>query len=396
MLQTILTSDAGKCRLAADEMEPAIAAMLDRKAARISLPPYKPQTVEQVAVRLEQFIREVSPGSSIVDLNRMGGGASKEQFVFDLAHADGFSEKLVLRMDPMQTASESDRQREFEMLEAVGAVVPVPRPRWIDPEGVFLGRPSAIMDFVGGVTKPTQGSGGAFSGVGIYFPPKMRGPLGGDLIEKLASIHRFDWRTASLPNFSDPSEDPYLPALWQVNWWSRVWRDDTLHSNPIAAAAEHWMRANLPKADKVVVVHGDFRPGNFLFDEDRLEITAVLDWELVHLGDFHEDLAWILLEAYATCDEDVTVSAGLFDKEYFLSAYEQASGNSINRTTLQFYEIFCIYKCMAIVLATSSRAVDAKHNHQDVLLSWLVGIGYIFEHALARRLQELFPESSSA
>jgi aminoglycoside phosphotransferase (APT) family kinase protein len=38
-------------------------------------------------------------------------------------------------------------------------------------------------------------------------------------------------------------------------------------------------------------VHGDFRNGNLLVDEDGL--VAVLDWELAHLGDPLQDLGYL-------------------------------------------------------------------------------------------------------
>lgn len=41
-----------------------------------------------------------------------------------------------------------------------------------------------------------------------------------------------------------------------------------------------------------VVVHGDFGPQNMLFDVGTTEPTAVLDWELAHIGDPVEDVAW--------------------------------------------------------------------------------------------------------
>jgi len=38
------------------------------------------------------------------------------------------------------------------------------------------------------------------------------------------------------------------------------------------------------------MLHGDVGPGNFMVHEGKL--SAVLDWELAHAGDVHEDLAW--------------------------------------------------------------------------------------------------------
>ena len=371
------------------DIEAQIGMMLERKASRVGLPPYVAQTSASVTASLEHFVARECPGATLRDIRPMGGGASKEQFVFSIVSPGGEVERCVLRMDPLQTASESDRLREFEMLRAIEGKIPAPRARWIDPDGRDFGRPAAITSFVPGVTKPTTGAGGAISGVGTFFPAYMRADLGRDLIARLADIHRFDWKEADLSSFGVPDATPLQAALWQVNWWSRVWRADSLHANPLMTSAEHWMRENLPRCDNPCVVHGDFRPGNFLFDEPSRRISAVLDWELVHIGDFHEDLAWMLQDAMATRDDGVHLIGGLFERQAFLDQYQQASGNVVMPGSLLFYEVFSSYKCIAIVLATSERAAHDEHNHQDVLLSWLSGIGHIFESSLAALLKRL-------
>jgi aminoglycoside phosphotransferase (APT) family kinase protein len=43
---------------------------------------------------------------------------------------------------------------------------------------------------------------------------------------------------------------------------------------------------------ETVLVHGDYGPNNVLLDPERLEITAVVDWEWMHMGAAIEDLAW--------------------------------------------------------------------------------------------------------
>ena len=51
-------------------------------------------------------------------------------------------------------------------------------------------------------------------------------------------------------------------------------------------------------------VHGDYRMGNFLFDEQSLAMTAVLDWELAHIGDFHEDVGYVTQKLFGLVDSD--------------------------------------------------------------------------------------------
>ena len=43
-------------------------------------------------------------------------------------------------------------------------------------------------------------------------------------------------------------------------------------------------------------MHGDFRMGNLIVDGSGL--AAVLDWELVHIGEPYEDLAWFCIRAW--------------------------------------------------------------------------------------------------
>src|SRR3546814_10829370 len=51
-----------------------------------------------------------------------------------------------------------------------------------------------------------------------------------------------------------------------------------------------WCEEHLPDPARPVLVHGDYRMGNVIVDGDGL--AAVLDWELAHRGDAHEDLAF--------------------------------------------------------------------------------------------------------
>ena len=60
---------------------------------------------------------------------------------------------------------------------------------------------------------------------------------------------------------------------------------------PIYEYAFHWLEQNAPDASDKYLVHGDFRMGNLMIDRDGL--SAVLDWELVRLGDPVQDLAYL-------------------------------------------------------------------------------------------------------
>src|SRR3546814_8289775 len=75
-----------------------------------------------------------------------------------------------------------------------------------------------------------------------------------------------------------------------LNYWRELWDIDEGEARPVIALASQWLADTMPDASELVVLHGDYRTGNYLFDEDSGEITALLDWELARIGDFHEDL----------------------------------------------------------------------------------------------------------
>jgi aminoglycoside phosphotransferase (APT) family kinase protein len=386
MLQ--VSTRSGSFAHSVDDIEPRIRRVFERRAARQLSAPYRSRSNGEVADALNRFLEIVSPGTRASRLARMGGGASKEQFVFEIdgANSAELDGRYVLRMEPNQSISESDRLREFEILKAVQGLVPAPEPIWVDAEGETLGQPGAIMKFVGGTTKP-KNNGRTVTGLGTTFPAELRETISDQFMRYLVAIHGFDWRNADLPSFSEPAEDPRQAALWQVNWWARVWREDALEKLPIMALAERWMRENLPAISEPVLVHGDYRTGNYLFDEDSRQITAILDWELCHLGDFHQDLAWTLQPPFGVSENGVHLASGLFTREAFIEKYERQSGRTVDRRSLHFYEVLGAFECIAISLGSGLRSAKEQQNHQEVLLTWLAAVGHIFETEMCDLLE---------
>jgi aminoglycoside phosphotransferase (APT) family kinase protein len=291
-------------------------------------------------------------------------------------------------MDPMESIVETCRFRESEVLRALKGHVPVAPMRFADGAGEHLGQPGIVTGFVRGVSKPPTNDA-VLSGVGTSFNKQWRDRLTPQYVENLAKIHAFDWRRADLPHFSAPTASPTQAALWQVNWWSKVWRDDFVHPYPLFTLTERWMRERLPVCEEPVLLHGDYRTSNFMFDAETGEFTAVLDWELAHIGDFHEDLGWIVQKLFAGPPVDgVTHICGLMPREEFLERYETATGRKINRKTLAFYEAFAAYKLAAMNIGTSVGLAHRQNNHQDVVLTFLVPTGHTFSHQLVDAIRE--------
>lgn len=114
--------------------------------------------------------------------------------------------------------------------------------------------------------------------------------LARDFVAQLAALHRVDAAHPALAALGDIG----VPVSAQIAARLAQLRADNLATapDPILQLALGWLADNVPPDQgPAVVLHGDAGPGNFLHDGTR--VTALVDWELAHLGDPMEDLAQI-------------------------------------------------------------------------------------------------------
>ena len=100
--------------------------------------------------------------------------------------------------------------------------------------------------------------------------------------------------------------------------------------------AFRWLRDHLPPAVTPVLVHGDYRHGNLIIGAQG--VHAVLDWELAHIGDPAEDLTWMCIPPWRFGELDKPVG-GFGLREDLLVAYERASGRSIEKERLAWWDV---------------------------------------------------------
>ncbi len=374
-------------------VEPAIDEVFTRKLRKRVETPEHSMDSSGLPERLRAFLAAETgqPDLRVHDVQRLSGGASKEQFSFGLRwRPDGtgpaVTAPMMLRMDPSEAIVETHRRREWEVLRAMRGVVPVPRARWLDADGGALGRPALVADFLEGTVRPPGAD--QMSGVGMYFQPHLREALADQFVEILARIHAVDWSRCELPSFAVPEPGTTQAVDWALGLWERAWYEDTLDAHPIMARAALWLQENRPVVERPVVVHGDYRSGNFMYDE-QLRINAIFDWELAYLGDHHDDLAWASLGLFAGPDEQGNrLASSLLTREEFLSRYERASGNPVDRDRLFYYQLFSYYKISVIAVATSLRVAHARRTHLDAMMNFASGIGYVGISELNRMLEQ--------
>lgn len=114
-------------------------------------------------------------------------------------------------------------------------------------------------------------------------------------------------------------------------------RAETLPApRPVFEYALQWLARHQPtEPAQLCLVHGDYRLGNVIVDAQGLR--AVLDWEIAHLGDPAEDLAWICLPPWRFGQISAPV-AGLGAREALFAAWQQATGEAVDAQRVRWWQ----------------------------------------------------------
>jgi aminoglycoside phosphotransferase (APT) family kinase protein len=298
---------------------------------------------------------------AVTGLERIAGGASREtyRFVARWTH-DGVprERRMILRRDPPASLIATERRIEFAAYRAFhGSAVPVPEMLWLEEDPAHLDHPFFVAEEVAGFQASPQV---LFSGAYDAVLPR--------LAERkwtiLAEIARADPHTLGL---TEVMGAPAPEDCWrrELGYWEAALDRDAAEPLPIVRAAIRWLRANPPPpAQKVSVVHGDYRTGNFLFDPAG-EIHAVLDWEMAHLGDPLEDLAWGLNPVW--CFGRGELAGGLCDKGTAIGAWEAASGLTADPAALHWWTLFNCVKGQAIWVGSARAFLDGG-NREPIMV----------------------------
>ena len=292
-------------------------------------------------------------------LMRSAGGLSRENWRLDASWVDArgaHSHELMLMRDASGTLLETERDREFAVLSALAhSDVPAPRVHWADPDGRYLGAPSIVMDRVPGHCDYLVLNSAA--------PLEARLALARRFLDVLARIHAFNWRATGLG--ASLGEPPGKPSSVELAHWSDTYQRVRLEPHPELDYIHAWLSARTPEAEHVVLVHGDFKPGNALVDGGH--ITAKLDWETAHLGDPLEDLGWITNPVRRREHQIV----GHWEREQIVTAYRAITGRVVNDDHLTWWNVFSNWKLAVIQLTAIAEFVAGRYDRVFQTPAWL-------------------------
>jgi aminoglycoside phosphotransferase (APT) family kinase protein len=263
-------------------------------------------------------------GARLAAAERLSGGASMETWAFAVEGAAGH-EDLILRRRSAPFDPESARSvslaTEAALIRATGATgALVPSVRHLCDEADGLGE-AYVMARVQGETLGRK----------IVGDPQfdaVRGKLARQCGEALVPIHA----TAPPANVQLKVSD----AAGELDRYEEVYRASGAE-RPILELAFQYLRRQLPSPVEPVLLHGDFRNGNIMFDPER-GVVAILDWELSHIGDPAEDLGWICTNSWRFGRPDRPVG-GFGDYADLLAGYQAAGGRAIELSRVRFWQM---------------------------------------------------------
>jgi aminoglycoside phosphotransferase (APT) family kinase protein len=316
---------------------------------------------DDVASGLRRFVEAQLPMVTdlrIEHLRRTSAGFSRENWVFDASWIDeggsAVHEPLIMRRDPVGSVLDTDRRIEFAVLRALeSTAIPAPRVRWLDADGAQLGRPSVVMVREDGVCDWFVLSGDRTLDDRVAIAHRF--------CDLLAAVHLVDWRGIGLGDaLDDPGPDAGLVA---VGHWEAELRRHQVESHPELEVVLAWLRANAPKSQATVLVHGDFKPGNALLHGN--EIHVMLDWETAHLGDPVEDLGWITNPVRAREHQ----IPGAWERADIVDRWSKVTGCSVDAEHLLWWNVLANYKLSVITLTGIGAFVDGRFDriHQAPL-----------------------------
>ena len=256
----------------------------------------------------EVIRRAIGSDATIESWERGPVGNGQEAWFCEVSSGGKLRSVVVRRTAVSGPLQWTDRQAEFAAL------------RWLEPHAVLS---PPVLHF--------EPEGGALERAAIVMERMPGRPLGresddtkrtlaADLGRRLAALHAVD--ASDFPGGGHADIGAANAA--QVAFWADRYESDALEPVPLVAGLLAWMEANPPeRSGPPSVVWGDCGLHNLLHDDGA--IAALLDWELVHIGDPLEDLGAAVWSA-----------AGVVDIEVIIASYEAAAEVRIGREQLRW------------------------------------------------------------
>lgn len=302
---------------------------------------------------LAHYLKDRLPGfGGDLTVQQFRGGQSNPTFLLETG-----GRNFVLRKKPpgdlLPSAHAVDR--EFKVISALaGSGVPVPTPHILCEDTSVIGQMFYVMSHVPGRIMMTRDLAGCSKA--------ERGQIYGNMIQVLANLHEVDYSAVGLGEFGRP--EGYVAR--QVARWSKQYEASKIESCEAMDRLIAWLPGNAPDDDQASIVHGDYRPGNMVFEPTAPKIAAVLDWELSTIGHPLADLGYFCMpyhlpsgvSSYGIKDLDLE-GLGIPLEDTMLASYCQHR-DIREIPDFEYYVVFSMFRLSAILAGVMRRGLDGN------------------------------------
>jgi aminoglycoside phosphotransferase (APT) family kinase protein len=299
----------------------------------------------------------------IHELAVLAGGYSRETYRFDCTMKRGgefHHFPFILRKDPPAAAAilGSNRQLEHELLNRIrkNTKLPVSKSFFVEMDPTVFGEPAMIIERVRGSGEPSA----LFNG-GHAADQAER--VATELCELVAHLHMTDPAILNPDGmFDDPRGAGIDPSSWDrymdttLEYYIRGYDEIAFDPLPGWLDALLHMRRNKPRPLPMRLVHGDFNPANFLYEDGH--VTAIIDWENSHMGDPREDLGWL---KHMDVLSNTNVFGSVKEDGGFIGHYNKITGFNVTEEEVEYFRMFTSGNIGLPVVSAVKRRLDREH-----------------------------------
>lgn len=312
--------------------------------------------------RVERLLeRALAPGTAaITRWERLPGGAIQENILVEARVQGGphaGERRWVVRCDAASGVAVSrTRAEEFALLRVAHAAgVRVPEPLWLADDG----QPPRffVMAHVPGIA-----AGHRLVKDDTLVPD--RAALAGELGANLARLHGVRPPRAGLEFLGPPPADPAAERVATYRASLDALGDAGV--NPVLEWGLRWCERHAPPPRGAVLLHRDYRTGNYLVDHGHL--AAVLDWEFAGWGDPREDIGWLFARCWRFGRAE-RVAGGVGPAEAFLAAYREGSGLAVRAEDTIYWQVLAHIRWAVIALQQAERHRSGAQSSLELALT---------------------------
>ncbi|MGZ4143420.1 MAG: phosphotransferase family protein [Actinomycetota bacterium] len=308
--------------------------------------------MQQVRARLAEWVGARLAAGAAVEVDDLSmpavTGYSGETFLFRARWGDN-DERLVARLQPSghTVFKTPDFAGEFLAIDALSkhTDVPMARAHAYEADPSWFGVPFYVVEQVDGRI-PSDNPPYAFGGWPADEPAHVQETMWWSGLEAASQIHRADWRALGLSSLDRGEGKP--GAERQLAWLEEYVAWITPTPPKLVADGLAWLRAHQPPpVDDPVLCWGDCRLANQIFRDGHC--VAVLDWEMVTIGDPEMDLAWwLVLDRVLSEGLNVARLPGFPGRDATAARYESLSGRPVKN--LAWWEMWVAVTFAAVMM----------------------------------------------